>query len=189
MNNNNKGWGALDPIEKIYPQIVSIIFTCGQDIFTDNQHKPEKNSFFHAWNKTFSFVLFSLKLVLSPVTLKTSPLPMVIHHKMYDIRYISMSFFLLFTRLLLPIFSSHRRALWTTLSQEEGEGKWGKWKQNECFCNNLDPVHRIQTKFCMDILLDPRSKPAEEFFFFLKIQDGRRRSKICDALNIWMFLQ
>ena len=48
----------------------------------------------------------------------------------------------------------------------------------ECFCNNLDSVHRIQTKFGMDILLDPRNKLVEEFFIFLKIQDGRRRSKI-----------
>jgi hypothetical protein len=46
------------------------------------------------------------------------------------------------------------------------------------FCNNLHPVHRIQTKFGMDILLDPRYKPAEEFFIFLKIQDGRLRSKV-----------
>ena len=38
------------------------------------------------------------------------------------------------------------------------------------------------TKFGMDILHDPRNKPAEEFFIFLKIQDGRRRSKICKAL-------
>ena len=52
----------------------------------------------------------------------------------------------------------------------------------QCFCNNLDPVYRIQTKFGMNILLDPRDKPEEEFFIFLKIQDGRRRSKICDAL-------
>ena len=44
-------------------------------------------------------------------------------------------------------------------------------------CNNLDPVHRIQTKFGMDILLDPRNKPAKEFFIFPKIQDGRQRSK------------
>ena len=36
----------------------------------------------------------------------------------------------------------------------------------ECFCNNLDPVHRIQTKFSMDILLDPRNKLVEEFFHF-----------------------
>ena len=55
------------------------------------------------------------------------------------------------------------------------------------FCNNLDPVHRIQTKFGMDILLDPRNKPAEEFFIFLKIQDGRRRSKICDASYFFNF--
>ena len=48
----------------------------------------------------------------------------------------------------------------------------------ECFCNNLDPVHRIQTKSGMDILLDPRNKLVEEFFIFLKIQDGRWRSKI-----------
>ena len=34
----------------------------------------------------------------------------------------------------------------------------------------------------MDILLDPRNKPAGEFFIFLKIQDGCRRSKICEAL-------
>ena len=48
----------------------------------------------------------------------------------------------------------------------------------QCFCNNLDPVHRIQTKVGIDILLDPRNKPAEEFFIFIKIQDGRRRSKL-----------
>ena len=53
----------------------------------------------------------------------------------------------------------------------------------QCFCNNLDPVHRIQTKFGMDILLDPRNKPAEEFFIFLKIQDGRRRSKVQNRPN------
>ena len=34
------------------------------------------------------------------------------------------------------------------------------------FCNNLDPAHRIQTKFGMDILLDPWNKPAKEFFIF-----------------------
>ena len=56
------------------------------------------------------------------------------------------------------------------------------WMFLQFLCNNFDTVHRIQTKFGMDILLDPRNKPAEEFFIFLKIQDGRRRSKICDAL-------
>ena len=53
----------------------------------------------------------------------------------------------------------------------------------QCFCNNLDPVHRIQTKFGMDILLDPRNKPAEEFFIFLKIQDGRRLSQVQNRPN------
>ena len=57
----------------------------------------------------------------------------------------------------------------------------------QCFCNNLDPVHRIQTKFGMDILLDPRNKPAEEFFIFLKIQDGRRRSKIATRYTFSIF--
>ncbi len=56
-----------------------------------------------------------------------------------------------------------------------------KWEEEQpaklFFFNNLDPVHRIQTKFGMDILRDPWNKPAKEFFIFLKIQDGRRRSK------------
>ena len=43
------------------------------------------------------------------------------------------------------------------------------------FCNNLKTAHRIQTKFGMDILLDPRNNPAEEFSIFLKIQYGRSR--------------
>ena len=30
----------------------------------------------------------------------------------------------------------------------------------------------------MDTLLDPRNNPVEEFFIFIKIQDGCRRSKI-----------
>ena len=36
----------------------------------------------------------------------------------------------------------------------------------QCFCNNFDPVNRIQTKFVMNILLHPRNNPAEEFFIF-----------------------
>ena len=36
----------------------------------------------------------------------------------------------------------------------------------QCFCNNFDPVNRIQTKFGMNILLDPRNNHAEEFFIF-----------------------
>ncbi len=43
------------------------------------------------------------------------------------------------------------------------------------FFNNFDPADRIQTKFGMDILLDPRIKPAEEIFIFLKIQDGKKQ--------------
>ena len=40
------------------------------------------------------------------------------------------------------------------------------------------PICLIWTKFGMDILIDHRNQPAEEFFIFLKIQDGRRWSKI-----------
>ena len=61
----------------------------------------------------------------------------------------------------------------------EGEGE-----QNECFCNNLDPAHLIWTKFGMDMQLDPRNKPAEEFFIFLKNQDGPRRSKVQNRSNL-----
>ena len=43
------------------------------------------------------------------------------------------------------------------------------------FCNNFYPVNWIQTKFGMNILLDPRNNPAEEFSIFLKIQDDRSR--------------
>ena len=43
---------------------------------------------------------------------------------------------------------------------------------------HLDPVCPIWSKFGMDILLDHRNKPAEEFFIFIKIQDGCWRSKI-----------
>ena len=50
--------------------------------------------------------------------------------------------------------------------------------QNECFWNNSDLVHLIWTKFGMDILIDPRNKPTEEFLIFLKIQDDGLRSKV-----------
>ena len=33
------------------------------------------------------------------------------------------------------------------------------------FARHLDPVHRIQTKFGIEILLDPRNKPANFFSF------------------------
>ena len=45
----------------------------------------------------------------------------------------------------------------------------------ECFYNNLDPVHRIQTKFSMDILLDPRNKLVEEFFLKSKMAAGGQK--------------
>ena len=69
----------------------------------------------------------------------------------------------------------------------EGGGRccwccWGWEGKNHILAWYLDPVHLIWTKFGMDILLDPRNKPVKEFFIFLKIQDRRRRSKICDAL-------
>ena len=43
---------------------------------------------------------------------------------------------------------------------------------------HLDLVHPFWTIFDMNILLDPRNKPVEFIFDFLKIQDGHRRSKI-----------
>ena len=37
----------------------------------------------------------------------------------------------------------------------------------------LDSAHLFWTKFGMDVLVDPRHKPVEEFFIFLKIKYGR----------------
>ena len=84
-------------------------------------------------------------------------------------------------------FSSHRRALGTALSQRAGGGGsgWGGCGgKNHIFWNDSDPVHPIYTKFGMDILLDIRNKPADEFFIFIKIQDGRRRSKVQNWPNL-----
>ena len=36
----------------------------------------------------------------------------------------------------------------------------------------------IWTTFDMDVLVDPRNMPVEEFLIFLKIQDGHQWSKI-----------
>ena len=95
-----------------------------------------------------------------------------------------------------PFFSSHRRALETAFSQRDGAQAEQAVAQAQAqaeaqaeqaagcrlqggkihiFASHLDPVHRIQSKFGMDILLDPRNTPAEEFFIFLNIQDGRSR--------------
>ena len=49
---------------------------------------------------------------------------------------------------------------------------------NNISARHLETVHSICTKFGMDILVDPRNKPAEEIFIFIKIQDGRRQPKI-----------
>ena len=50
-----------------------------------------------------------------------------------------------------------------------------------CHSNLTSP---IQTKCGKNILLDLRNMPAEEFFIFLKIQDGRRRSKVKNWPNL-----
>ncbi len=55
---------------------------------------------------------------------------------------------------------------------------------NYISAHHLDPVHLIWTKFGMDILVDPRNKSVEEFFIFLKIQDGRLRSKVQNQPNL-----
>ena len=68
--------------------------------------------------------------------------------------------------------------------KKEDKKEKERTQQNKCFCNNLDLVQLIWTKFGMDIQLDPRNKPAEEFFIFLKIQDGRRRSKVQKRSNL-----
>ena len=36
----------------------------------------------------------------------------------------------------------------------------------------------ILTKFAMDILLDPKNKPVQEFVIYIKIQDGHQGSKV-----------
>ena len=60
-------------------------------------------------------------------------------------------------------------ALWTAFSQREGGCSAGGWGGKiHIFAWHLDPVHRIQSKFGMDILLDPRNKPAKEFFHFFQ---------------------
>ena len=65
-----------------------------------------------------------------------------------------------------------------------GKGRARGVDPAECFCNNLDPVHLIWTKFGMDMQFDLRNKPTEEFSIFLKIQDGRRRSKVQNRSNL-----
>ena len=52
----------------------------------------------------------------------------------------------------------------------------------QCFCNNFDPVNRIQTKFVMNILLHPRNNPAEEFFIFSLILSSHRTRELYELL-------
>ena len=49
---------------------------------------------------------------------------------------------------------------------------------------HLDLVNQIRTKFGMNIELDPSNKPAQEFFIYRKIQDGRRGSKVKNRPNL-----
>ena len=49
---------------------------------------------------------------------------------------------------------------------------------NYISARHFDPAHPIWTSFGLNILVDPRNKPAEFFFIFLKIQNGCRQSKI-----------
>ena len=43
---------------------------------------------------------------------------------------------------------------------------------NHISARHLDPVLSIRTKCSIDILLNPRNKPAKEFFFYRQIQDA-----------------
>ena len=61
----------------------------------------------------------------------------------------------------------------------------GRRRKNHIFAWHLYPVHRIQTKFGIDILLDPRNKPAKEFFFFSKSKmaaGGQKFAPNCSAM-------
>ena len=49
---------------------------------------------------------------------------------------------------------------------------------------HLDPVYPIWTKCGIGILLELRNKPAEEFFIYPKIQDGRQQSKVPNRPNL-----
>ena len=62
---------------------------------------------------------------------------------------------------------------------------WGWEGKNHILAWHLDPVHLIWTKFGMDILLDPRNKPVEEFLIYHEIQDGSHHySKLISAMFI-----
>ena len=58
------------------------------------------------------------------------------------------------------------------------------WPTNHILARHLVPVHQIWTKFCMNILLDPLNKPAQQFLIYRKIQDGRWGSKVQNLPNL-----
>ena len=58
------------------------------------------------------------------------------------------------------------------------------WPTNHISARHLVSVNQIWTKLGMDILLDPKNKPAQESFIYRKIQDGRRGSKVQNQPNL-----
>ena len=49
---------------------------------------------------------------------------------------------------------------------------------NHISARYFNPIHPIWTEIGMDIELDTRNMHADEFSFFLKIEDGRRGQKL-----------
>ena len=56
--------------------------------------------------------------------------------------------------------------------------------KNHVLAWHLDPVHPIWTKISMNMVFDPKNKPIEEFFIFLKIQDGGIWLKVQNRPNL-----
>ena len=56
------------------------------------------------------------------------------------------------------------------------EGGWGG--KNHVLAWQSDPIHPIWTKIGVGMIFDHGNKPTEDFFIFLKIQDGGLRSKV-----------
>ena len=56
-------------------------------------------------------------------------------------------------------------------------GGWGGGKSHT-LALQLVAVHPIWTKIGLDMVFDSKNKPMEEFLIFLKVQDGRRCSKL-----------
>ena len=107
------------------------------------------------------------------------------------------------------IYNSHRRALWTDLSQreekaeeaEDGKGnhisawqkKWhghATWPKSTKFdptnhisAWHLDPVHLIWTKFGVEILLDLRKKHIFSFYSKSKMATGDQKLNLYKNQN------